>query len=123
VDTTKPTAQLLGVRPGSGPEAGSFLISWTAADKNLKAEPIDLAYATRPEGPWLPIAKGLHNDGSHRWAGPAGAEGEVYVRMEVTDQAGNATSCTTSQPVVLDRSRPKAHVVGVFPGGGAGAEN
>jgi hypothetical protein len=117
VDTTKPAAQLQPVRPGAGADMGTFLITWTATDKNLKADPIDLFYAAHLEGPWVPIAKGLKNDGSYRWPGPRDLDGDIFVRMDVTDLAGNVATCTTSEPVVLDRSRPKAHVVGVVAGG------
>jgi hypothetical protein len=121
VDTTKPAAQLLSVRPGTGADMGTILISWTASDKNLKPEPIDLYYATSAEGPWQPIAKGLKNDGNYRWSGPRDAGGEFFVRMEVLDLAGNSTLCAAPQPVALDRSRPKAHVVGVVAGGSTSA--
>jgi hypothetical protein len=116
VDTTKPAAQLKSVHPGTGTEVGQFVISWTASDKNLKSAPVDLMYANKIEGPWLPIVKGLKNDGMYKWPGPRDETGQFYVRLEVSDQAGNSTVCTTPQPVILDRSRPKAHVIGVVAG-------
>jgi hypothetical protein len=115
VDTVKPMAQLLAIRPSPGGEPGMYLITWTASDKNLKPEPIDLEYASRPEGPWQPIARSLRNDGNYRWLAPHDMAGELHVRMHVTDQAGNTTTCS-SQPVSLDRVRPKAHVIGVVAG-------
>src|SRR5262249_5103182 len=89
VDTTKPVAQILTARAGTGNEAGTIVITWTANDKNLKPEPIDLTYATKPEGPWLPITKGLKNDGAYRWPMPKDSADDIYIRMEVTDLAGN----------------------------------
>ncbi|MBV9123006.1 MAG: hypothetical protein JO112_06600, partial [Planctomycetes bacterium] len=91
VDTTKPVAQLLALRPGTGDEACMFLINWTASDKNLKAEPIDLYYTTERQGPWRPVALGLKNTGSYRWPVPHGIGPEFYFRMDVTDKAGNVT--------------------------------
>lgn len=116
VDVTKPVAQLQGVQAGTGADAGTFFITWSASDKNLKAEPIDLSYATSPAGPWLPIAKGLRNDGTFRWVAPTDLHGAILVRVEVADEAGNVTTCTTAQPVVLDRARPKAHILGLARG-------
>jgi hypothetical protein len=116
VDTTKPVGQVVAVRPGTGADLGNFIVSWTASDKNLKPDPIDLYYAVKAEGPWLPIVKGLKNDGNYRWPGPRDGSGEVFVRMEVSDLAGNTAICPASQPVVIDRSKPKAHVVGVVAG-------
>lgn len=119
VDTTKPEAQILAVRPGTGAEAGTFLITWTANDKNMKADGIDLDYAPHADGPWTPIAHGLHNDGNYRWSGPHDAAGEVHVRMRVSDAAGNMTTCMAPQPLIFDRSRPKAKVLGVLGNTGA----
>jgi hypothetical protein len=117
VDTTKPEARILAVRPEPGEGPGVFLITWTAQDRNLKPEPIDLEYATQSDGgAWILIAKGLKNDGNYRWTMPHGLTGEVQVRMRVTDMAGNTTTCTAPQPVVMDHSRPKAKVVGVVAG-------
>jgi hypothetical protein len=114
VDTSKPVAQITGVRN----ENGALVIAWTASDNCLRAEPIDLFCAKRPDGPWMPIARGLRNDGSYRWMIPGDFGAEIYVRMEVTDRAGNVTTCQSSQmgmPVGPDQSHPKAHVIGLAP--------
>jgi hypothetical protein len=112
VDTSKPVAQITGVRL----ENGTLVITWTATDNCLKPEPIDLYYAARPDGPWLPIARSLRNDGSYRWTMPANLAAEIYVRLEVTDRAGNVAECQTPQPVAQDSMRPKAHVIGLAAG-------
>jgi hypothetical protein len=113
VDTTKPSAQLTGVSPGAGTDAGTIIVTWSASDKNLKAEPIDLEYANRAEGPWMPIAKGIKNDGSYRWNAPRDMGGEIYVRLSATDAAGNTATCVSQQPLVLDRSCPKGRILGL----------
>src|SRR5207237_10854941 len=90
VDCTRPEAELLGVRPGgSKAELGSYLILWKAADQNLKPQPIDLFLASSRHGPWLSLARGLPNTGSYRWVVPEQLSGEFFLRMEVTDLAGN----------------------------------
>jgi hypothetical protein len=114
VDTSKPVAQITSVSC----ENGALNITWTASDNCLRPEPIDLFCANRPEGPWLPIARGLRNDGSYRWVIPASFGAEIYVRMEVTDRAGNVTVCQTphpGMPVSRDQAHPKAHVIGLAP--------
>ncbi len=122
VDTTKPQAQLLPVRPSQGDDGNVFLLTWTASDKNLKSDPIDLFYSTQQGGTWVPIARGLKNTGNYRWSVPRGVGPEYYFRMDVSDRAGNIAHCELTQPVVLDTSRPKARVVGVAAGGaGRGA--
>jgi hypothetical protein len=112
VDTTKPLGQLLDVHPGTGSDSGIVLITWTASDKNLKPEPIDLSYAARANGPWQPLAHGLKNQGSYRWTAPSELD-SIYVRIEISDLAGNVTSCVSPQAVVLARPHPKAHVVSI----------
>ena len=113
VDTTKPDAQLMAVRPALTDEGSQFLITWTASDKNLKAAPIDLYYSNQHEGPWMPIGRNIKNTGSYRWPVPRGAGPEFYFRMDVWDRAGNVTRCMSNQPLVMDMSRPKAHVLGI----------
>jgi hypothetical protein len=112
VDTTRPTAQLQSVRPGTGDDAGTLLITWAASDKNLGNEPIDLYYATSREGPWVAIRRGVHNDGTFRWEAPRDGVGRYYIRLDVTDRAGNLARCETPDVVVLDLTHPKAKVLG-----------
>jgi hypothetical protein len=113
VDTTRPTAQLLSLRAGNGDEPWCMVVTWAASDKNLGPEPIDLYYATQKEGPWVPIVRGLRNDGSYLWTPPRDAGPQFYLRMDVTDRAGNTTRCDATQPVVLDLARPHAKVLGL----------
>jgi hypothetical protein len=114
VDTTRPSAKLQSVRPGTDDEPGVLWISWTAQDKNLTATPVDLYYALNRSGPWTPIARGLRNDGRYRWTPPMEIGTRAFVRMIVTDKAGNSTHSDTAQAVELDDgTRPHAHVTGV----------
>jgi hypothetical protein len=111
VDMTKPHAQLHEVDPVV--KDGALEIRWTASDKNLGPEPISLFYAAKREGPWLPIARGLRNDGVYRWRFPRDVGGRFYLRLEVVDRAGNKARCDSDSPVVLDMTEPRAMVVGV----------
>jgi hypothetical protein len=113
VDTTKPVAQLMGAKLIQGDASGALQITWQANDKNLGADCVNLYYAAQRDGQWLPIAKGLKNDGSYRWSVSRDVGAEFYVCMEVTDKAGNMTRCELQEKVVLDMSRPKAKVLGV----------
>jgi hypothetical protein len=113
VDTTKPVAKVQDVIPTTAGEPEAFMITWSASDKNLGPEPIDLYYATRPDGPWQPIAKGVKNDGSYRWALPRNVGGQFFVRMDVTDQAGNVCRCDAQGPAILELARPKVRVLGI----------
>jgi hypothetical protein len=113
VDTTKPTAQFTTVKltPEDGP---SVHIAWTSKDRNLGTGPVELSYALKRQGPWLPIAKGLSGEGTHRWAPLTDIGAHAFLRLTVRDLAGNTTITETTQPVSLDDlSRPRAHIAGV----------
>jgi hypothetical protein len=111
VDMTKPFAQLREIEPVGA--NGTAEIRWTASDKNLGPEPVNLYYAPGREGPWLPVATNLKNDGLYRWVLPRNGVGQFLVRLEVTDLAGNVTRCDTQSPVVLDTTEPQVQVLGV----------
>jgi hypothetical protein len=117
VDTTRPQAQLLGAEPGTGSDNACLVINWTASDKNLSPEPVDLYFATRVGGPWQPIVKGVKNNGCYRWTVPQDVGPQLFVRLEVTDRAGNSCRCDLQQAVVLDLSRPKVRVLGIAASG------
>lgn len=117
VDSTKPTVELGGVRTAADDPTGLTTISWTATDRNLTATPIALSYSTRADGPWLPIASSLRNEGVHRWNRPAGGEA-VWVRIEATDRAGNVGEHKRKLDgaPAPEAARPKVRVLGVGPG-------
>lgn len=113
VDATKPKAELLNVRSGQSDD-GSLEISWSAKDKNLTDDAVDLFFATERQGPWQSIAKGLKNDGVYRWTPGPNAGSHAFIRLVVRDMAGNVTTTESAQPVALDDlSRPRGRVVGI----------
>jgi hypothetical protein len=114
VDTTKPIVELQSVKPGNGEEAGDLFINWSATDRNLGADPVAIYYAIQPTGPWNPIALGLPNSGHYRWPLPRGLA-RIYVRLEVTDRAGNSTRCETPQPVRLGIPRVPVKLLNISP--------
>ena len=111
VDTSAPFVQLRPIEPVV--VGGSLDIRWQTTDKNLGPEPVSLYYRGRSDGPWQVIARGLKNDGVHRWAFPRDAGAQFFVKIEVTDQAGNSARVETPNPVVLDMTEPRATVLGV----------
>jgi hypothetical protein len=114
VDSTPPQVSLHSVKTIQGNQPGMVLVTWSARDKNLTNEPIDLYYATQPTGPWTPIAKNLRNEGEYRWLVPQEAGGHVYVRMAATDKANNVSEAQTMQPVLIDDlSRPRIVVTDI----------
>jgi hypothetical protein len=114
VDTTSPKLELREMDATSAP--GHITVRWSASDKNLGGEPVDLYYATCREGPWLPIARGVKNDGTYRWAFPHDSTTQFFVRVDVTDTAGNVARVETPTPIVLDMTEPNATVVNISSG-------
>jgi hypothetical protein len=110
VDTTAPFIQM---RPIDPVQNGVIELRWTASDKNLGAEPIDLYYKTRPDGPWQVIQRKVKNDGLYRWVFPRDQGAQFFVKIEVSDLAGNSAHAETASAIVLDTTEPHALVVGV----------
>ncbi len=111
VDASAPFVQLRPIEPIVA--NGALEVRWQASDKNLSAEPVNLYYRARIDGPWQVIARGVKNDGTYRWNVPRDAAAQFFVKVEVTDLAGNTARAESSNPIVLDTTEPRATVVNV----------
>jgi hypothetical protein len=113
VDTTSPVARLFPPQPDPT-RRDALLLTWNASDRNLAANPITLQYAERPDGPWQTIAKELTNSGRYQWLlSPAGPF-KVYLRMLVSDAAGNVGMDQTPEPVLIDLNEPEGQIKGII---------
>jgi hypothetical protein len=92
---------------------GAIDIRWSASDANLGPEPVNIFYRARPDQSWQPIARNVKNDGVYRWAFPPEIGGQVFVKLEVADLAGNMTKVETPTPIMLDQTEPEATLVDV----------
>jgi len=115
VDLTQPTARILGVEPGTGPDSGRLVVRWQAADQMLADRPVSISVSENPSGPWTAIATGLENSGRYLWAVDGRAPGAIYVRLEVRDEAGNVAACETTESVAGDWARPSVRIRNVRP--------
>jgi hypothetical protein len=120
VDLTKPTARILSARQGTDSEAGHLIITWQADDKMLAARPISLWFRADPTGSWLPIASGLENTGRYAWPIDSRTPAELYLRLEVRDEAGNMGVYETPETVSVDQSSPTIRVREIRPVGRPG---
>lgn len=115
VDSTPPVVQVDPPRVGTGRSAGKVLITWRASDPHLGARPIYLSYrADGGDGPWTRIVGPMPNDGQYIWVVPPGVPPKFRVRVEVDDTLGHRGAAETS-PIVVDRARPKAKIIGLDP--------
>lgn len=113
VDMTRPVVNVSDLRVGAGDDWGHLLMTWSAQDKNLAPDPVEILISAQPEGPWMTLARGQKPEGSAKIALPREMNGRVYVRLEARDLAGNCGRCDTHDPIQLDAGRPKARVLGV----------
>jgi hypothetical protein len=113
VDMTLPEGTLYGLQPVQG-QSDSVIIRWKASDLNLAEKPIRLEWSERKGGPWSRISDGdLANTGYFTWKLPAQIPGKVYLKMTISDLAGNAGVAETPEPVTIDLSEPEAKIISI----------
>jgi len=114
VDLTQPSARLVAVDQGSGDQAGELIVRWEASDSRLAVRPISILFAADFDGPWYTIASGLENTGSYGWRLDNRVPSQLYLRVEVRDEAGNIAQLD-SEPISIDRIRPEGRIRNVRP--------
>jgi hypothetical protein len=115
VDLTKPLARITATELGSADHAGELEIRYEASDAMLAARPVTLSFTDRAGGPYSTIAAGLENTGSYRWRFDSRVPEQIFLRLEVRDEAGNVGVFETPEPISLDPNRPKGHIRTVHP--------
>lgn len=115
IDATRPTARLTGAVYGQGESAGKLEIRWEAADANLGPRPISLAISDRPDGQFTPIAAGLPNIGQYAWEFDPRSPRQIYLRLEVRDEAGNIAIDQLTEPIKVEGLEPKGRIRGFNP--------
>jgi hypothetical protein len=115
VDFTAPRARVAAAPYTDGPQAGQLRITWEAADEGLGERPIGLFFSASPDGPWQSIAQGLPNAGQYFWKVDPRAPASVYLKIDVTDAAGNVGSDRTLQPIDLRGLVPSGRIRGLSP--------
>jgi hypothetical protein len=115
VDSTPPVVQVDPPRIGTGRSAGKVLVTWRASDPHLGSRPVHLSYrADGGDGPWTRIVGPIENTGQYIWVVPPGVPPRFRVRVEVDDTLGHRGAAETG-PIVVDRARPKARIIGLDP--------
>ena len=121
LDTVAPVGALHKPVPDQH-NANTLLLTWTAKDRNLGPTPISLAWATQADGPVWVIATNLPNSGSYAWKLPPNLPANLYFRMSIRDEAGNAVVVTRG-PELVDLSEPAARPLSVSPAKQRAREN
>lgn len=113
VDQTMPTITMQPLGHRQGANSHQIAIRWSAYDATLPPRPIRVEYGPSPSGPWTAVAPPLPNLGEYIWDVTQPMPGAVYLRVSVTDAAGNTATDFTREPLMLDFSRPAARITGV----------
>jgi hypothetical protein len=113
VDCTKPNCRIVSADQALGDQAGKLIIRWEADDRLLAVRPVMLSFSPSPGGPWSTIASGLANTGQYVWPIDGRAPQQIYLRLEVRDEAGNLGTAETAEPTRLDPPAPAARIRGV----------
>ncbi|MEX0824721.1 MAG: hypothetical protein WD119_01065 [Pirellulaceae bacterium] len=117
VDTVDPEPRITGARYGEGDQTGKLVIDYRCDESNetLASRPIRFAFAEELEGPWTTIATGLANEGQYLWPADPQLPRRIYLRIEVTDKAGNVGVDTLSTPIDVQGLAPRARIRGFQP--------
>ena len=116
VDLTRPAARLTRAAYGQGAAAGKLDIRWEASDANLGSRPITLSLGERADGPFAPLAAGLPNSGQYLWEFDPRSPRQIYLRLEVRDEAGNIAIDQLNEPIKVEGLEPKGRIRNFNPG-------
>src|SRR5262245_9304532 len=117
VDLTRPMAKLTGAVYGQGAAAGKLDIRWQADDPHLGSRPVTLSICDRPDGRFTPIATGLPNTGEYFWEYDPRSPRQIFLRLEVRDDAGNVAIDQLTEPIRVEGLEPKGQIRGFKPAG------
>jgi len=115
VDTQAPTVRITGAAYGQGNQTGHLIIRYQAEDAHLASRPITIAFSESISGPWSTIAAGLTNDGIYAWPADPHLPRQVYLRIDVADQAGNRNHYILDTPIDVQGLAPRARIRGFNP--------
>ena len=115
VDKTNPQARLTSAQYGTGAKSGMLDIQWKASDDNLAERPVTLEYTNNPAVGWQTVVDNLPNTGQFSWRVDRHVPQQVYLRLEVSDLAGNLGVHELPQPINTRGLVPKAWIRTVRP--------
>lgn len=113
VDEEPPHVELLGVSRDDG--ADTLVIRWSSRDPLLPPRSARILFSPHEAGPWATIVAQADNQGEHRWQPDRSVPAKVFVRVEVTDAAGNTGTASTPEPVAVSQTRFTGRLGGLKP--------
>ena len=76
---------------------------------------VKLQFASHPSGAWTTIADQLPNNGRYDWSVDDRIPAQLYLRLEVHDEAGNVGYHQLEQPIDARGLTPRGHIRGIRP--------
>jgi hypothetical protein len=114
VDVTAPVCELITPVEAVPGRKDVVNLKWTAIDNNLTSTPIRLEWAENATGPWHSVVERSANTGNHLWRVPTqGLPPQVFLKLDVTDMAGNVGTFVTREPVIVDLQEPEIQIKGL----------
>jgi hypothetical protein len=123
VDTVQPKVRITGAAYGQGDQTGALIIRYRIEDANLGPRPVTLAFGESVEGPWSTIAAGLANDGIYAWPADPHLPRQIFLRIDITDAAGNRSHYILDTPIDVQGLAPRARIRGFNPVTGSPSDN
>lgn len=112
VDTTAPKVRITGAEYGEGNRLGALVIRYECSDQHLLERPVALSFSDSVQGPWTTIAAGLQNDGDYVWPADPQLPRKLYLRIDVTDEAGNVGTYVLQEAIDVQGLAPRARIRG-----------
>lgn len=113
VDITAPVCEIITPLENVPGSKGLINVKWTAIDANLASGPVKIEWSENPSGPWHLVVDKQPNNGVFRWRVPDNTPYQVFLKMEVTDVAGNVGQFITREPVLVDLQMPEVKIIGL----------
>lgn len=115
IDATRPGARITTAAYGTGEHAGELDIRWNAQDEHLGPRPVTLSFSDRADGHYTPIAAGLPNTGQYFWRFDPRSPRQIYLKLEVRDEAGNIAADQLAEPINVEGLTPKGRIRSLTP--------
>lgn len=113
VDEDPPLVEFLGAARLAESESSGIVVRYSSRDQLPAPKTARLLFSPDSEGPWATIASAIDNQGEYLWQPDRATPDQVYLRIEVTDAAGNVGTVTSPDAVTVTNSRMMGRLGGV----------
>ena len=76
-----------------------------------------LSFSDRADGRFTTIAAGLPNTGQYFWKFDPRSPRQIYLKLEVRDEAGNIAADQVADPINVEGLTPKGRIRSLTPAG------